>query len=238
MTPQELRTRLALDARVVSRLRSPHLGAIRGFVSPTQLERRAPATEAELAGGRATYWTVEYRFPMLAGPGRALQSATAIFNLLAGGNYPSTQPAVTFVSRPFPWCGHVRPSNGVVCLGEGWGRAQGQILLAHLVVHVMRLVNFDEPPAADGNNEEALLYGRDVLHGGPLHPDLSYPALPADILHGVSDNDAPAPAASAFIPRGTPAPLEVSPSGGLFLPRAVAAVPAASGLFLPRGVRL
>jgi small subunit ribosomal protein S3 len=40
VTPQELRTRLALDARVVSRLRSPHLGAIRGFVSPTQLERR------------------------------------------------------------------------------------------------------------------------------------------------------------------------------------------------------
>lgn len=237
MTPQELRTRLALDARVISRLRSPHLGAIRGFVSPTQLERRAPATEAELAGGRATYWTVEYRLPMLAGPGRALTSATAVFNLLAGGEYPTTPPAVTFVSRPFPWCGHVMASNGSVCLGEGWLRAQGQILLAHLVVHVMRLVNFDEPRAADGNNWEALRYGREVLHERPLHPDLTYPALPADILHGVGDDDSPAAAASAFIPRGTPTPLEVSPSGGLFLPRGVAVVPAASGLFLPRGVR-
>jgi hypothetical protein len=238
MTPHELRTRLALDARVVARLRSPHLGAIRGFVSPTQLERRAPATEAELAGGRATYWTVEYRFPMLAGPGRTLPSATAVFNLLAGGSYPDTPPTVTFVSRPFPWCGHVMPSNGSVCLGEEWCRAQGQILLAHLVVHVMRLANFHEPPADDGNNEEALRYGRDVLKGRPLHPDLTYPALPADLIHGVGDDDeAPEPFASAFLPRGVVAPGGPPFTAGLFRPREGVAPQASTGFFLPRAVR-
>ncbi len=238
MTPHELRTRLALDARVIARLRSPHLGAITGFVSPTQLERREAASDAELAGGRAIFWTVEYRFPMLAGPGRPLPSATAVFNLLAGGNYPYTPPAATFVSRPLPWCGHVSPGSGSVCLGAGWARARGQITLAHLVVHVLRLANFDEPATDDGNDVQALRHGRDVLHGRPLNPELVYPALPADIIHGVTEEaeDMRVLSASAFIPRGATVRREASLIGGVFRPSESAAAPSSSGLFLPRGV--
>ena len=236
MTPRELRVRLALDARVIARLRSPHLGAIRGSTSPAHLDRREAATAAELAEGKAVFWTVEYRFPMLSGPGKALPAATAAFNLLAGGRYPGSPPAVSFVTRPLPWCGHVNPSTGSVCLGEGWERARGQITLAHLVVHVMRLANFHEPATDDGNNVEALRYGRSVLGGGPLHPDLVYPALPADILHGVPvEADPEVAATSLFLPRGVVARPEAPRAGGLFLPREPGPS-APAGLFLPRGV--
>lgn len=237
MTPRDLRTRLALDAKVIARLRSPHLGAIKGFVSPAQLERREAASDAELAGGRAIFWTVEYRFPMLAGPGRPLRNATAVFDLLAGGNYPTTPPAATFVTRPFPWCGHVNPMSGSVCLGDGWARARGQITLAHLFVHVLRLANFDEPATDDGNDGQALRYGRDVLRGRPLNPDLVYPALPADIIHGVGEEDgALEPSASAFLPRGAARVPEAALIGGVFRPRESAAAPNSSGLFRPRAV--
>lgn len=241
MNPRELRVRLALDARVIARLRSPHLGAIRGYASPSHLDRREAATATELAGGGAIFWTVEYRSPMLAGPDRPLSGATAVFNLLAGGGYPDTPPSVTFVTRPFPWCGHVLPVNGSICLGDGWARARGQITLAHLVIHVMRLVNFHEPATDDGNNVEALRYGRSVLSGQPLRPDLVYPALPADILHGVfaeqEDEAGVHPSATAlFLPRGVSARMEVPSGGGLFLPREHVRTPVSSGLFLPRGV--
>lgn len=232
MTPHELRTRLALDAAIVARLRSPHLGAIHGYTSVSHLTRRERASDAELAGGRAIFWTVEYRLPMLAAPGRPLASATAVFNLLAGGDYPFSPPTVAFAAHPFPWCGHVHALTGTVCLGEGWVRARGQITLGHLIVHVTRLVNFDEPQTFDGFDAAALRYGRDVLHGRPLNPDLVYPALPADILHGVREEpDSPEPAATAFIPRTAPAPRDT----GLFVPRPGVAASSA-GLFLPRVV--
>lgn len=239
MTPHELRTRLALDAEVVARLRSPHLGAIRGYASAARFERREVATAAELVGGRALFWTVEYRFPMLAGPGRSLASATAAFNLLAGGNYPFTAPTVAFVSRPFPWCGHVNPSTGSVCVGEGWARARGQITLAHLVVHVLRLANFDEPPTDDGNDLAALRYGREMLGGRPLNPDLVYPALPADLLHGVDAENAveeEAPARALFIPRVSAPRPEMVSAANVFVPRGSTTAPTPSGLFVPHRV--
>jgi len=236
MTLHELRTRLALDATVIARLRSPLLGAIKGFVAPDHIARGKAASVAELAAGHAVYWSVEYRLPMLAGPGAPLRAATAVFDLLAGGNYPYSSPSASFTSRPAPWCGHVHPVSGTICLGAHWRRANGQITLAHLVLHVMRLVNFDEPPTTDGFNAQALRYGVEVLHGGPLNPDLLYPTLPVDILHGVTDDEAVAPEARSnlFRPRATAAPAQQASTAVLFRPRAIALPNLEPVTFVPR----
>ncbi len=183
LTPAEQRDRRGWDYEIVRKLASPHLGSVRAFAGDSGQGTRREVTEAEGLAGRATQYVVEYHFETLAGPNDWLSRSVAQFDLEAGGSYPHTKPAVTFVSRPIPWCPHVKPVTGVVCLGEGWVQAQGQMLLAQLIVHVMRLLNYDEPSPKDGYNAPALVYFRDVLHGRPLHPELVYPRLPSELTH-------------------------------------------------------
>ena len=189
LNPAEQRTRRAFDYEIVRRLASPHL-SVRAFASDSGARTERELTPAEGAAGRATLYLVEYRFEMLTGLSERASRSVARFDLEAGDSYPHSKPLVTFVSRPVPWCGHVHPVNGVVCLGPGWEQSQGRMLLAQLIVHVMRLLNFDEPPPRDGYNAEALAYFRDVLHGRPLHPALVYPRLPTELTHETERSEA------------------------------------------------
>lgn len=193
LTPVELRSRLAFDYRVMMGLRSPALGAVRAFASEADLRAGREVTTAQGERGGAVLYLVEYRFPILTGPGQTVEGATARFNLLAGPNYPYSRPTVEVVSRPLPWSPHVLPGPGTVCLGEGWVLARGRMLAGQLVGHVMHLLNFDEPdrgPGYHGFSTEAIKYWREVLGGRPLHPDLPYPLLPSAITHGVAEAEA------------------------------------------------
>lgn len=182
LTREEYRRRVAFDASVMRRLSSPHLGAIRAYVSAQDLQRGRVATTAEERDGLALVWTVEFRFPMLASRERRLDRALARFDLTAPGDmYPFLPPTVVFDGAA-PFCPHVSPFTGVVCLGRGWERADGRMLLPQLVQHVMHLANFDEPMPEDGNNGEALSHWQNVLHCRALNPDLEYPQLPVDIF--------------------------------------------------------
>lgn len=228
LSQQELRSRLAFDWKVMRGLASTAIGLIRGFVTADDARRGKDATAADGDAGRITNYTVEYRFPLLVGPGPTTPSATCRVDLLAGGNYPFSTPAASFVSRPLPWCEHVHPLTGMVCLGEGWARTRGRMLAAQLVVHVMRLVNYDEPdrgPAYDRWNPEAMQYWRSVLRGRPLHANLHYPTLPVEITHGVED-----PAAGF-----APAPIEAfaASTTAAVASAVVAFRPTDSALFVP-----
>lgn len=182
LTRAEYRSRLAFDASLMRRLSSPHLGAIRAYASAQDLQRGRLATDAEERDGHALVWTVEYRFRMLAARERPLERAVARFDLAAAGDmYPYQPPNVVFEGAA-PYCPHVSPATGVVCIGRGWQQADGRMLLPQLVQHVMRLVNFDEPMPKDGNNGDALAYWQSVLRGRPLDPALEYPQLPVDIF--------------------------------------------------------
>src|SRR6185436_18709958 len=161
--------------------------------------RELTASEAE--AGRASAYLVEYRFPHLVGRGTTATSALAAFDLYAGGNYPYSPPGVWILSRPTPWSPHVHSAAGTVCIGPAWERASGQMLLAQLVVHVARLINFDEPGAATSAghwNASAVHYWRSALGGGPYLRDLQYPRLPVEVTHGVSDGASVFRAAEAF----------------------------------------
>lgn len=200
LSPSDLASRLTLDYRAVVGLSREALGAVHAV--STSSEPRA-LSDSEGLSGRATRYVVEYRFTYLVGKGQTAGSATAFFDLLAGGNYPYSPPGVWILSRPVPWTPHVHPVTGTVCLGDGWVRASGRMLLAQLVVHVARLLNFDEPGASTSAahwNASAVHYWRSELGGGPYLRDLAYPRLPAEVTHGLPDASSMFRAAEAFSP--------------------------------------
>ncbi len=181
--PAQQRTRRIFDWRVLSGLRSPHLGGIRAFASEAARRRGREATPAEAERGDATIFTVLYQFDVLTGPGPTTPGATVAFDLDAGGNYPFAPPTVQVVSVPRAWGPHIHESTGSVCIGGGWAAAQGQMLLAQLAVHVMRLLNLDEPTPRDGFNSAAFAYWGGVLGWRPLHADFEYPLVSTELTH-------------------------------------------------------
>jgi hypothetical protein len=189
LSPSDVRSRLRYDYTVMLGLRSDALGPVRPFVSDDDLCKGREASPEDGEAGRVRLYLVEYRFPILIGAGKTMPSASVKFDLLATTNYPFSDPAVTCVSRPFPWSPHVHPTAGIVCLGEGWKNARGGLLAAHLAAHVMRLLNYDEPYQEHygGWNPPAVAYWRSDLHTRPLNPKLSYPVLPSDITHATED---------------------------------------------------
>lgn len=223
LSPQQLRHRLALDYRVMMALTSPVLSGVRPFVSQEDFAttgRNATAEEGE--AGRVVLYAASLAFPVLTGPGELFPGPTQVrFDLRAARNYPFDAPVVTVVSRPLPWSPHVQPVTGLVCQGEIWGLGHGRMLLGQLLIHVMRVLNCDEPDRGHlyaGWNGDAASYWRTTMGCRPLTPDLSYPALPTGITHG----------------RETPSVFRaVAPvsNGGASLFRALG--PVAPGLFRP-----
>mgnify|MGYP000893569282 CR=1 FL=1 len=202
LTPDRVASRLAFDHRVMLGLHGPTLGAVRAY--RTEAERRSgrEATKQEGEAGQVQLYSVDYCFPVLVGPGPTIDKVTALFNTEGSDNYPFTGPTVTIVSRPLPWGPHIHPANGLVCQGSAWEESQGRMLLGHLVVHVARLLNLDEPDRGargDGYNHEAIAYWRARLGGNPLHPELEYPKLPVEVTH-------PTGRPPTEAPRFTPAP--------------------------------
>lgn len=191
LSPIELRSRRALDYRTVFGLSRETIGGIAAYARSRDIRDRRELTAAEGEAGAATVYVVEYRFPHLVDRERTAASALAVFDLNAGGNYPFSPPLGAFISRPVPWSPHVHPGSGSICLGAGWSAAGGRMLFAHLVVHVMRLINFDEPRTTpDGGwNASADAYWRTTLGRRPYLADLRYPRLPAEITHGLSDEN-------------------------------------------------
>lgn len=178
---EALRSRLALDYRAMRSLRGKTLGRVQAFVSPVDILPRREATHAQGLAGLVTAYRVEYRFPMLRSHRRYMDWARAVFRIPTIG-YPFTEPSVDF-DPLFPFAPHISHESGTVCTGEAWGAARGTWLLANLVVHVMKLANFDEPCTEHGLNGHAVRYARRELDGQPLNPDLDYPVMDERVTH-------------------------------------------------------
>jgi len=229
LSPKDLRSRLAYDARICARLSSPHL-VLSAHVSNDAMLNGIVATEAEAEAGQAAMYLARFNFPTLTNAGVTTPTVAVSFNLLAGGNYPFTEPAVNAVTHPRPWSPHVHPGSGAVCIGEVWARSRGQMVLGQLVAHVMRVFNFDEPnrdPSYDGWNAEAIRYWRTTMKCRPLNAGIVYPTMPEDLTHGITN--APAVFAAITTPATPPpafrAAAPSAPAGGLFRAVAPAQVP-------------
>jgi hypothetical protein len=179
-------TRLAFDYEVVSQLHSPIIRAVRAFDSfeSYRAGRDLPAEHG--FEGRAILYLVEYHVRTFASREQYIERVGVCFDLLAGGSYPFTKPAVTVVTRPIPWSPHFHLPSGTVCVGNIWANAGGRMLLAQMIVHVARLLNFDEPKSVrEANwNREADEYWRGVLKCRPINSQLEYPILPSHVTHG------------------------------------------------------
>lgn len=214
LTPEQLQSRRRFDWMIAQKMNSSPLVQIETFKTLADLHSRKNPIIREQDGHRASAYLIEYRIRSLVGEGKFHERFDVAFDLLAGGNYPFSEPACFVTSQPIPWSPHFLPGKGAICLGELWTQARGAMTFGHLIVHVAKLLNFDEPdrePSYGGWNGAAVNYWRKVLRREPITKNLVYPTLPAEITHAIEVPQkllfrpaaaAAAPAQSHFRPRG------------------------------------
>ncbi len=118
--------------------------------------------------------------------GRNQFSAYTILHIdLSAADYPHAEPTAWVVRKGesrTPWSPHF--AEGLpVCNGNIW-RTDGQVTLGHYLVHLAKLLNWDEPLADEygGYQPEAVAWWRKNLRR-PLNT-ITYPVLPLDLLYG------------------------------------------------------
>jgi len=186
LTPQQYYSRLKFDAEVAMGLEAPWL-LVEAFPNARRLKPkdriRSPAYHRPPKA-----YVVTYSFDTLGTGGVRQRPTVILFDTEGGRNYPFGEPNVTVLKDrcSVPWSPHFASWSGAVCLGDRWGRSRGSMLLGQLIVHVARLLNFDEPrkPGYAGWNGAAVAYWERSLGGRPVNPDLRYPQLPLEVTHG------------------------------------------------------
>lgn len=142
-------------------------------------DRRRAVTSVDEAS-RVSKYRLTFRIPTLIGPGR-FGASTEIGVNTDVVDYPINEPGTWVISPDVPWSPHFR-GGSPVCLGnEAWRDHKGHITLGHLVLHLARLLNWDEKgrgPGYVGWNGAAIEYHRKHYRGHPLNPQIKYPALP------------------------------------------------------------
>lgn len=180
LTPEQLRTRLKMDYQLVAQMRSP-LMTITAYRNADDLDRRRNPIVSQEDGHLATHYLVDYYIRTLVGPDEYSDKTSVKFDLLANGNYPYTIPGCYVVSTRLPWTPHFKAGNVPICTDyDMWENAEGRLSLAHWIIHVAKLLNFDEIPRTEnygGFNPAAARYWREKLKMQPLTP-LEYPPLP------------------------------------------------------------
>lgn len=201
LTPEERRTRRSLDFVLMSRTWTS-LWSWRAYNKQSAWLAGAPPITLEAEGARATFFVVEFRFPVLCGPGQFMPGVTVTFST-SSRDYPFMTPVVWVVSRPVPWNMHFSAS-GVVCLGSLWAEARGRMTLPQLVLHVVKLANFDEPRDVHGGyNAAALAYWATTLGYRPASR-LRYPTLPTSLYDGTLTVPPPPPKCARPTVAGSP----------------------------------
>jgi hypothetical protein len=189
LTADELRKRYAFDFRVIRELDGPVL-TVRAFRSTADLESDRYAITSIENGHQATRYRIDYHVRTLIARGR-WQETTSIGFDLSVDDYPTHEPANWIMSDNAPFSPHFRRGSPV-CTGELWSAARGHVLFAHLVLHVARLLNWDEVARGGGYsgwNEDAIRYHRDHFAGRPLNSSLRLPTLPVHVTHGEPSDD-------------------------------------------------
>jgi len=209
LSPIQRRQRLTFDYRITQSIHSP-LVKITAFRSAADLQGKRLAITSVEEGGKATHYLLDCRIKSLVGRGKHHDRFAISVDLLAGGNYPFTKPVSDVISEPRPWSPHFT-KGAPICVGEFWEQQKGHATLGHLIIHLLKLLNFDEPPREQsygGYNADAAAYWRDVLHHQPITPRLKYPVISRKNL----EPDEETASKAAF------RALTKSPPSGLFKP--------------------
>jgi hypothetical protein len=175
-----------VDFRIVNEMQCATMRAT-AHTSKADAERGAyPVTDQSKAGA-CWFYRVTYPIKTLLGKGKfsdpRTQPVVVVVDLNQGGDYPFTRPESYVNGSVIPWSPHFSPGVAVCFerLGRVWAR-DGSKTLGHLLLHIARLINFDEvidDPSYGGYNRAAIQYWRDALKSGPITPKLTYPTIPA-----------------------------------------------------------
>ncbi len=129
-------------------------------------------------------YTVTYHVPTLIGEGKGrgeFAPRTEMSIDLATPGYPLSPPNVVVISPHMPYSPHFRIGSPVCIGSEIWGDRRGHVTLGHLVIHLAKLLNWDEEMRGGGYvgwNAAAIAFHKRVFKSQPLNPDLVYPGLP------------------------------------------------------------
>lgn len=192
----DIQSRLRFDYQIVSLMSSP-LMRVEAYRNVDDLRARREAVTSVSDGHLATHYRVEYNIRTLVNRGRYSDQTTVHFDLFANNNYPHTEPSCFVVDSEMPWSPHFWKGYPV-CIGNIWEQADGSMLLGQLLIHIAKLVNFDEPahtPGYEGYNGEAIEYWETVLGRRPITANLRYPKLP-DLVHEPKESE---PRSSLFV---------------------------------------
>lgn len=183
LDPDDLRSRLTFDYQTVMLMNSP-LMKVEAYRNLDDLLAQVDPITSPTEGHLAAHYRVLYKIRTLTGPGRFSSSTTIRFDLFANINYPFEEPVCWVVDSETPWSPHFLEDHWV-CIGKIWERAHGRILLAELIVHVAKLLNFDEPdyenPNYGGWRPDAVEYWETHLGRQPITKNLVYPQIPRRI---------------------------------------------------------
>lgn len=199
LTPTERGKRLTFDYTIVEAMNDDVMDA-RAYRSSNDLqEDRNPIIDVKDAS-KAVIYRVLFSIPTLVGEG-AFVPETEFLVDLRSRRYPYEEP-VCWVISALPFSPHFTGTRPA-CIGEWWEEGKGQYTLGHLLIHLAKMLNWDEVYREnyDGYNKAALDYHRRVYKGRPLTPGQRYPHLPTSVIHG---QDLPPPKRPAFRPKPMP----------------------------------
>lgn len=180
MKPSQLRERRVFDFRILEAMRC-QVFDFKAFVTSSDLDGWSREIEDAARAGDASKYRFFLRVPTLVGPGE-FSSETAFSVDTDVIDYPDNEPNTWVVSAKTPWSPHF-VKGAPVCIGsEFWAARRGHVTLGHLVIHLARLLNWDEKGRGrgyTGYSGEAIEYHRREYGGKPLNPSLPYPVLPS-----------------------------------------------------------
>ncbi|MBL7258016.1 hypothetical protein [Paractinoplanes lichenicola] len=190
--PAELLQRRRFDYEVLADMQCATF-ASEAYASTADLNARRHQIKSAGAADKCSKYRLIFRIPTLIGPGKFTQQ-TEIGLDTDVSDYPRNPPNSWIITEA-PWSPHFL-KNAPVCIGdELWKNQRGYVTLGHLVMHIARMLNWDEKGRGRGYvgwNGEAIKYHRRHYGDRPLDPSIVYPKLPLWLTA------ADAPAASGF----------------------------------------
>ena len=208
LTPAERLTRQRGDHKLVA--------ALDGADCPIRISGHRTADDARsgrspVAQGDRTppaHYRVVYEFDTLRGPGLRHRPTIVHVAPNASGGYPTTAPSAWVISAVIPWTPHFA-ANVPICHGTHvWLANRTQ--LVDYIIHIGKLLNFDEPPPIpgyEGYNGAAIRYWQEHMRLKPLDPSLRFPTISLEqvLRPGMRRAQDPPAAAGRFRP-APPAP--------------------------------
>ncbi len=187
LSPNDLASRRSLDWRVVTKM-STDAYRFTAHRTPQDAGTGANPIVKEREARFALHYRAWFRVKTLVGPSE-YSPYTIIRVDISNALYPFREPSAWVVedaNSRLPYSPHFA-RHAPICNGTIW-RRNGQILLGHYLIHLARLLNWDEQLESGygGYNPAAIAWWKKHI-GRPITPDLKYPVLPADEAYGIED---------------------------------------------------